>query len=106
MLILYLRILTIIISIILPIKAGALENCKLDNKEGIPCITISKTTNTSAYSSQGVNKLIINKEYIDKSGAKDLTDVLDLISGFSVYQDGPTGQKTSIFLRGSESNHT
>lgn len=84
----------------------SLENCQWDNKDRIPCISISKTSNTSAYSSQGVNKTIITKEDIDKSGAKDIASVLELISGFSVYQDGPAGQKTSIFTRGSESNHT
>ena len=100
------RIIIIFILLISNANSSMLKECKWDNKDGIPCITISKTTNTSTYSSIGVNKLIINKEYIEQSNAKDITDILDLISGFSVYQDGPKGQKTSIFTRGSESNHT
>jgi len=92
--------------IIFSFKSYALENCKWDNKQGKPCIKISKTSNTSAFSSQGVNKQVISKEFIEKSGATDITEILELVPGFSVYQDGPRGQKTSIFTRGSESNHT
>jgi hypothetical protein len=32
-------------------KALALESCKWDNREGIHCLTISKTSNTSNYNS-------------------------------------------------------
>ena len=102
----FLRIVTFFVLMITNIEAKIIENCKWKNKKEIPCITISKTPNTSAYSSEGVNKTIITKEEIDKYGAKDITQILDSVSGFSVYQDGPQGQKTSIFTRGSESNHT
>ena len=96
----------IVFAIFVQNKVYALENCKWDNKSGTPCIIVSKTPNTSIYSSEGIIKKIITKEEIDNSGAKDVNDVLKSISGFSVYQDGPVGQKTSVFTRGSESNHT
>ena len=36
----------------------------------------------------------------------DTNDVLKLIPGLDVFQSGQKGQQTSIFTRGSESNHT
>ena len=88
------------------VNAGPLNNCKWDNKKGIPCITVSKTPNSSAYSEQGINKQVITKQDIINSGAIDTNDVLLLVAGLDVFQSGPKGQSTSIFIRGSESNHT
>ena len=86
--------------------AQNLKNCEWNNKEGIPCVVISKTPNTSEYSEVGVNKVVITKEEINNLGAVDVNDVLKHISGLDVFQSGPKGQSTSIFTRGSESNHT
>jgi len=100
------RILVIVILIILPFKALALENCEWNNEDGIPCITIRSTPNTSAYSREGVIKKVITKENITNLGAIDSKDALKLIPGLDVFQSGTIGQQTSIFTRGSESNHT
>ena len=83
-----------------------LENCKWENKKGKPCITISKTPNTSSYNSKEVNKIIFTKKMIVESGAKDTLDLLKLLSGIDYYQQGQKGQLGAIFMRGSESNHT
>ena len=87
-------------------NASALDDCRWDNKKGIPCLTVSKTPNTSIFSKEGINKLIITKQDIISSGAVDTNDVLKLIPGLDVFQSGQRGQQTSIFTRGSESNHT
>lgn len=87
-------------------NAYALENCKWDNKKRIPCLTVSKTPNTSLFSKEGINKRIITKQDIINSGAVDTNDILKLIPGLDVFQSGQKGQQTSIFTRGSESNHT
>ena len=84
----------------------ALEKCKWNNKKGTPCLTINKTPNTSIFNENGVSKIIITREDIIKSGALDSNDILKLIPGLDVFQSGPKGQATSIFTRGSESNHT
>ena len=97
--------LTLIISIF-TFNVSALENCNWNNKKGIHCITISKTPNTSEFNKNSVNKIIINKQDIINSGAVDANDVLKLIPGLDVFQSGQKGQQTSIFTRGSESNHT
>ena len=87
-------------------NALALENCKWDNQKGIPCVTVKKTPNSSIFNQEGVNKIIITKEDIVNSGAIDVNDILKLIPGLDVFQSGQKGQQTSIFTRGSESNHT
>jgi vitamin B12 transporter len=102
----FLRIGIFLIFITSSLSAENLQNCSWDNKKDKPCVLISKTSNTSEYSEIGVNKIVVTKEDIDNSGAVDTNDVLKLISGLDVFQSGPRGQSTSIFTRGSESNHT
>ena len=87
-------------------SSQALENCKWDNHKGNPCITISKTPNTSLYNSQGVNKEVFTKQEIIESGATTAVDLLKKVSGLDYYQTGQKGQQAAIFMRGSESNHT
>ena len=100
------NIFLILIMLISTFSASALENCKWDNKKGVPCLTISKTPNSSDFNQEGINKIIITKQDIINSGAVDANDVLKLVTGLDVFQSGQKGQQTSIFTRGSESNHT
>ena len=88
------------------VNAENLKKCEWKNNGGKPCLTISKTPNSSIYSEIGINKQIITKQDIIDSGAIDSNDILNLVSGLDVFQSGPKGQSTSIFTRGSESNHT
>ena len=87
-------------------KVNALEKCKWNNIRGIPCVTINKTSNTSDISSKGINKTIITKEEMLKKGVVDVKGVLDLIPGLDLKQNGQKGQLTSLFMRGTNSNHT
>ena len=51
--------------------------CKWQNETSTPCIEInSLTTNSSNYSTPGINKTIISKSKIEEIGAVDLIDVL------------------------------
>ena len=99
-------IIKIIIIFFLAFNVNALEECKWHNRDGNPCITITKTTNTSKYNSEGLIKQIFTKEDILKSGAKDTLDLLKKVIGIDYYQSGSKGQQAAIFMRGSESNHT
>jgi len=101
-----LRVSIILIILLLSANVYALEDCKWNNQKGIPCIVVSKTNNTSKVTKEGVNKVIITKQDIENSGHNNLTDILKSISGLNVYQSGGMGQLSSIFIRGSESNHT
>ena len=99
-------IIFIFLFIILSKNAFGIEKCKWNNSKGVPCITVNKTTNTSIFSSIGVNKTIISKQDIENSGAKDVKSVLDMVPGLDLKQNGQSGQSTSLFLRGTNSNHT
>ena len=102
----FLRVVLISIFLISNLHSENLKNCKWDNRKGDPCITISKTSNTSVYSVKGVNKEIITKQDIQKSGAIDVKSVLDMVPGLDLKQNGQRGQLTSLFMRGTNSNHT
>ena len=102
----YLRLFLSFLISIFSFNVYALENCKWENEKGIPCITVTKTPNTSFFNEQGINKIVITKEDIVKSGAIDTNDILKVVPGLDVFQSGQMGQQTSIFTRGSESNHT
>ena len=100
------RSVLIIILFFIYTGANAMEKCNWDNRKGIPCLSISKTSNTSIYNSDTVIKHVFNKQEIEASGAKDPIDLLKLIPGLDYYQSGQKGQTGAIFIRGSESNHT
>ena len=87
-------------------NASALDDCSLMYKKGVPCIPISKTPNTSSYNQNKVTKYVITKQEILRLGALDINDILKSVPGIDVFQSGQKGQQTSIFTRGSESNHT
>mgnify|MGYP001166898256 CR=1 FL=1 len=96
----------LVLSFLFVTGAKALETCKWYNVKGIPCTTISKTSNTSLYNSEGINKKIFTKQQIIETGATTVIDVLKKVSGLDFYQSGQKGQQAAIFMRGSESNHT
>ena len=101
-----LRAFILIFILISNLYAENLKNCEWDNREGTPCIVISKTPNTSSFSEGSVSKIIINREQIEKSGAVDVVDVLNYVDGIDLKQNGQRGQLTSLFMRGTNSNHT
>ena len=102
------KLLSILISVLiyLPLESKELENCKWENKIGTPCLTISSAPNTSKITEGTLGKTIITKKQMIDSGYNDVRSVLEYVAGIDVYSDGPTGQKTSIFMRGTNSNHT
>ncbi len=100
------RLFYIIIFFIFSLNVSALENCEWNNSKGIPCTTITKTSNTSKYNSQGINKKIFTKQQIQETGATSALDLLKKIPGVDYYQTGQKGQQAGVFMRGSESNHT
>ena len=86
--------------------AENLKKCEWDNRKGVACIVISKTPNTSYFSEGSVGKTVINREEIEKSGAVDVVDILNYVEGIDIKQNGQRGQLTSLFMRGTNSNHT
>ena len=99
-------ILLIINLIFTKLNSKELEKCEWKNISGKPCLTVFKTPNTSIITESSVGKTIITKKQMEDSGYKDVRSVLEYVAGVDVYSDGPRGQKTSIFMRGTNSNHT
>ena len=88
------------------LKAEELTQCEWNNSIGKPCLTIFSAPNSSSISEASLGKTIITKQQIIESGYEDVRSVLESIVGLDVYSDGPRGQKTSVFMRGTNSNHT
>lgn len=82
-----------------------LTECTWKNKDGVPCVTI-RTPNSNSISDKILPSFIINKKKIEDNNLIDLTSVLNFVNGINFSQSGPTGQQTSVFLRGTNSNHT
>ncbi len=102
----FFKIIIFFIFLISNLYAEDLKNCEWDNRKGVPCIVISKTPNTSYFSEGSVGKTVINREEIEKSGAVDVVDILNYVEGIDIKQNGQRGQLTSLFMRGTNSNHT
>lgn len=49
---------------------------------------------------------VINRNEIELSAAKDLPELLQALPGISIAQTGGPGQLASLFMRGTESDHT
>ena len=90
----------------LQVQSSELDNCSWKNKAGIPCVTIFSAPNTSEITEQTLGKTVITKQQMIESGYDDVRSILEQIAGVDVYSDGPKGQKTSVFMRGTNSNHT
>ena len=101
-----LYIIILFVLIYLPLESKELENCKWKNDNGNPCLAIFSAPNTSEITESVLGKTVITKKQMRDSGFEDVRSVLEYVAGIDVYSDGPTGQKTSIFVRGTNSNHT
>lgn len=81
--------------------------CDNDTLVVEPCITINKTTpNSSNITQKSIKKYSINSSQIEEFGLISLNEALEMVPGLKLNQSGPTGQQTSLFTRGTGSNHT
>ena len=100
-------IITFILFLIFSVAlSDEIEECSWNNSKGVPCLTIFSASNTSKITEKTLKKKVITKQQMINSGYDDVRSLLEQVSGIDVYSDGPKGQKTSIFLRGTNSNHT
>jgi vitamin B12 transporter len=83
-------------------QAYSNENCRWQND--IPCTTIS-APNSNIISNKISPTTIINRKQIEEYNLVDLPAVLKFVNGVQVVQSGPRGQQTSVFMRGTNSNH-
>ena len=70
-------------------------------------VTVTTATRTETNVDDALSTVtIITRDDIERSQADRLSEVLRFVSGLDVVRAGGPGQQTSLFLRGSESNHT
>jgi vitamin B12 transporter len=77
------------------------ENNNVD--DGKIVVTATRTAQTVDQSLAAVT--IISREDIDLAQAADITELLRMQAGVDVTRTGGPGQQTSVFLRGTNSNH-
>ena len=84
----------------------AYADCNWDDET--PCLTIypKYTNNSNALGDKITPTKTITKSEIEKYNLIDLPKVLNYVQGLDVTQSGPTGQQSSVFMRGTNSNHT
>jgi len=80
-------------------------NCMAETASG-ETIIVTATRTEIPLSDAIVPVTVITREDIELSLATDLAELLRFEAGIDIGRNGGPGQSTSIFLRGSESNHT
>ena len=69
-------------------------------------IVVTATRSELPLSKATVPVTVIDREQIELSMATDLAELLRFQAGLDIGRNGGPGQATSVFLRGTESNHT
>ncbi len=72
----------------------------------LPTIEVTATRQEKALSSSLSDVSVINQEGILRKGAVSAVDLLNQESGVQTTSSGPRGTAQSLFLRGTNSNHT
>ena len=88
--------------------ADDIIKCKWKNQEGVPCIKITKFVlrDPSVLTTASMSVDYIDQYTIENTNTIDTVQAISRITGLNVVQSGPTGQQTSVFMRGMNSNHT
>jgi vitamin B12 transporter len=74
--------------------------------EPLPTMVVSATRIATPQSQLGSSVTVITSEDIATQQLRTVTDVLKLVPGLNVVQSGGPGGVTSVFMRGTNSNHT
>jgi vitamin B12 transporter len=82
--------------------SSALPNSEAES-EGI---VVSATLIETPISEIGSSVTVITDKEIERDQKRTLPDVLRTVPGLNIVQTGGPGGKTSVFMRGSNSNHT
>ena len=82
--------------------SSALPKSEAETEE----IVVSATRIETPISEIGSSVTVITDEEIERDQKRTLPDVLRTVPGLNIVQTGGPGGKTSVFMRGSNSNHT
>src|ERR1700730_1185495 len=82
--------------------SSALSNSEAETGE----IVVSATRIETPINEIGSSVTVITDKEIERDQKRTLPDVLRTVPGLNIVQTGGPGGKTSVFMRGSNSNHT
>jgi vitamin B12 transporter len=88
------------------ILAALLVVTSLSAVAEIPEIDIRPIPNTSDITLKTVGRTVITQKQFADQNFTDVNDVLNFVNSVTPIQSGPRGQQTSVFTRGTNSNHT
>ena len=77
-----------------------------DNPSEIETVVVTATRTARAADQVLAPVIVIDRATIERSMAADLADLLKFHAGLDIARTGGVGQPTSVFMRGTESNHT
>ncbi len=82
----------------------------LDLRLEIPAVeeqvVVTATATKTPLAQVGSTTTVITRDQIDQEGAVTVSDILRRVAGVTVVQSGGTGQVTSLFMRGGDSDYT
>ena len=87
-------------------QAEQSKECVWENNT--PCIKITKFVlrDPSVLTTASMSVDYVDQYTIENTNTIDTVQAISRITGLNVVQSGPTGQQTSVFMRGMNSNHT
>lgn len=72
----------------------------------LPTLVVSPTSIPTPQDQVASSVTVITSEDIEREQRRTIADVLSNVPGLNVVQAGGPGRQTSVFMRGTESNHT
>lgn len=75
-------------------------------EQGAPPIVVTATRTAQIADEALAPVIVITREEIERAQATDLPELLRLHAGLEIGRNGGPGQPASLFIRGTESNHT
>lgn len=92
-------------AIILAASSGLLQADDIDTYELKPNLVVTPSRRVEPLDQALASVSVITREDIDLAVAEDLFELLRLQPGVDIVRAGGAGTQTSVFLRGSNSNH-
>ena len=89
-----------------PVPAPATSTQTNDSDEKETVIVVTAERNPQPISQTPSAITVVTREQIEAKKPFDITDIVRLSPGVSLAQTGSQGKSTSVFLRGTNSNHT
>jgi vitamin B12 transporter len=87
-------------------SAGAAAQLSASPQNVLPTIVVSPTTVPTPESQVASSLTVVTAEQIEREQRRTVPDILANVPGLHVVQSGGAGGLTSVFMRGTNSNHT